>query len=363
MALKQPQRLPAIAARDPNQIADSSFIAGVFLAARGTTATANEQKKFGTMTMKDVANIVLGEQYSPFSKTSPNYVGDARMNATAPVKTTPAQQATPAPTPATQATPAATPTPAAPIPNDILQNPMFKQLDSQSQDLVKYYWNILASQDVAKANKFNEALGIAVSQATPYWREKINIMKDEIGRALGTTDQDLASREAELVRRRDAITQDLTSNTDYLSLNEQRDLANTKRTYEDELNNLREDMAARGLSSSTIRSQAEEKSQEAYTGVITSIQRDAAKQKSDLALGAERDVTDIAKTIEDLRRAALEQKTSTVRSAEATLGSSELGSLTGAKDLLSGGISGSLLEQQASDILTRTTALMSAGNL
>lgn len=92
-SLVQPERIPQISAIDPNSIANSAFIAGVYLAAAGRTATEAEQARFAGKTAAEVANIVLGPQYSPFYPGSQYYTG----NQPAPTPSTPTAPTTSTP--------------------------------------------------------------------------------------------------------------------------------------------------------------------------------------------------------------------------------------------------------------------------
>ena len=251
------------------------------------------------------------------------------------------------------------PSAGAKIPDDILNNPIFQQLDQESQDIIKYYWDTLASEDIEKANAFNEALDIAVEQADPFWRQKLLIMKDDVERTLGTLESDLVSREKTLKDRKQAIEDDLTSDTGFLSLEEQASLSRLSDSYDVEIEGLRENMAARGLSSSTIRSKAEDRSETAHSGVVESVERRADKQERDLTATADRDVQITLDDLSDFQRHTKEAKTTSIRNLESIIGSEAAGKIDGASEFLLGDIVGSQLGDKASDILERAKALMS----
>lgn len=75
MALKQPNRIAAIAKANPNGSPNRAFIDGLYLALRGTPATDKEFAIHRKESNKDAANLILGAKDSPFSPSSTNYVG------------------------------------------------------------------------------------------------------------------------------------------------------------------------------------------------------------------------------------------------------------------------------------------------
>jgi hypothetical protein len=243
------------------------------------------------------------------------------------------------------------------LPDELANNQYFKQLDSDNQELIKYYWSILNSENSDKTAAFEEALTMAMDQADPYWKEKINIVKDELSRSVGKSGADLESSLATLQARKTALEEDLTSNTQYLTTEQQAELARQKDNLDTEITNINDRMATAGLSSSSIRTKAEEKLNKNYQDVIGSSTRAYEKKIRDTQNTATRELESIARQTADFQRQTSENKTSAVRTAESTLGSSELSGADYAP-LLMGGVSGSLLTEKGSDILTRAEALM-----
>jgi hypothetical protein len=249
-------------------------------------------------------------------------------------------------------------TPTLTIPKELADNPYFGQLDPDNQAMVAYYWNITNSQNEDKKKAFQDALNLATEQADPYWREKINLVKDEAERAFGTLTADEASEEEKLSRRSQAIAEDLKYNKEYLTAEEQAELSRQKDDYDKQLLTIRENMATRGLTSSTISTQAHEQLATASENVIGSVQRQYAKKQRDLGVGAERDVADITAQLVDLKRKLGEGKTDVARKAETYLGSGTAAGIQGASSYLLGNVSGIMKEDKGTDILQRANALL-----
>ncbi len=268
------------------------------------------------------------------------------------------------PTPATVTNPVSVNTgnaslPSIEVPQELADNPYFKQLDQDNQTLVAYYWNITNTQNTQKQQAFKDALNLASQQADPYWREKINLVKDETERTFATLSADTASKEAELSRRSQAIADDLKYNKEYLSTEQQAELSRQKDDYDKQLGVIRENMATRGLTSSSVNTQAQESLASMNEDVIGSVQRKYAKEQRDLGVGSERDVADITAQLTDLRRRLGESKTDVARKAETYLGSTEANNIPGMSSYLMGNISGTMVEDKGADILARANGLLS----
>jgi len=265
------------------------------------------------------------------------------------------------PADATTSTAGSETAPTGEIPDALKDDPYFMQLDENNKAIVSYYYNTLASQNTTKAEAFKTALDLASQQADPYWKEKINIIEDELLRATGSADADLASQEKTLMDRKSAIQEDLTINKQYLTAEQQAELARQADSYENSLISVRDQMAATGLSSSSIRNRAEDTLAKNNADVIGSSTRAYEKNISDLSNTATRELATIAQQTADLQRTTLENKTSLARAAEASIGSSELAD-TNIAPLLMGDISGTLLDTKGTDILNRAKALMETNN-
>lgn len=240
------------------------------------------------------------------------------------------------------------------LPPEIVDSPYYKMLPKENQAIIAYNWQVQNSQNEQKKKLFQEALDEATQQADPYWREIFSIAKDEISRTITGYKADLQSREKELLRRRQAIEQDLSSESQYLDAEQQASLAQQADQYEVQMEQLRDQMAAQGITSSTISARAKERSAKSQQGVVEGITRRSERDKRILQTTASRNLEDVAANLLNLRRTTEQAITSTVRGAEAQLGSSALSKY---KSYLQGGITGALAEQKAGDILKRAGAL------
>lgn len=351
---------------NPDVTVNDNFINALFVEASGRNATAKELARFRGLKVKDVANLVLGAEKSPFFKAGK---GETKMETAARQRAKAQKTGIPA-TPellrankgnddsgknTTIQVPGSKKT--IKLPDALANNPYFKQLDPEQQALIAYNWQIQKSQNEETKKLFADALDEASKQADPYWREQFNIAKDEVGRTIAGYQADLTEREAELERRKTEIQQDLSSESQFMDAEKQATLATQAQNYEIEAEQLREQMAAQGISSSTISSRAKARKAQANQGVVEGIERRATRDKNILQTTASRNLEDVAANLLNIRRKTTEAITGIVRGAEAKLGSAEAGTISGVSGYLSGNITGSMAEQKAQDILTRAQTL------
>jgi hypothetical protein len=238
--------------------------------------------------------------------------------------------------------------------NSLAGDPDYEQLDADNKAMADYLDAALNNRDEKETAAIKEAMALAAQQADPYFKQKINIFMDEFNRAMGTIDADLASHEKNLLAQKTEIERALTVGKEDLSIDQQAELAQEAKNLDSDILTTRDNMAARGLTSSTIRTQAEQKLNEANQYVVEGKKRTYERNIRDLEAKSAYNVNDILSQIDDVRRAANEEKISTTRKAEGYLGSD---ALAGNANLL-GGISGSIIEDKSDDILKRANALM-----
>lgn len=247
------------------------------------------------------------------------------------------------------------------IPAELANDPYYKMLDDDNKATVAYYYSLLQGGNTDTIKKFNDAMTEAKNQGDPYWKEIVGITQDELARALGAADSDLVSKEKSLSEKMRQVRDDLTYNKDKLTLDQQAELAQELQRYGVDLDNTRSDMADRGLTSSTVRTKAEEQLYANDQQVVGSVNRkyDSAQRTNQVT--ADRSLFDFEQSLSDFRRTTQEKKTDLVRKTEAYLGTDDTSKIQGANSMVSGGKSGSIVTQKANDILARARALLTQG--
>jgi hypothetical protein len=241
------------------------------------------------------------------------------------------------------------------VPDFLANDPAFKALPRDMQEIAVYNYNIQKANDADKAQKLGIALEQATRMADPYWRNIIMIAQDEVLRGFEQADGDYDSSVQRQQRIVQNINEDLTKNRNFLSLEQQSDLTNISRNYEIAHDQLLDSAAGAGLTFSTKRKIAEKRLSEENQGLVESTSRRYNQQITGLETEAQRGNVEAQKEIEDLQRRIGESKTSMGRSAETYLGSAGLPQLEGYSAL--GNVPGQIYEDKTRDIAVRQDAL------
>ncbi len=256
-------------------------------------------------------------------------------------------QAAPAqPTPQAPAPTNAQAAPAQPTPQDLLNalpaaiknSDDFKNLSYDLQLGLAKYFNIADQVSAEKALKdWNDTLEVAKNQAEPYYKTLFNIATDQLQRDISTLqnqynptvqatdnqirklledletgkrryDEEFQEQLASLQLDREAakgtldyninqldtrikqLQEDLIRNKEYLTLEQQSALSDQLRNYKKQVDNMRETMAQRGLSESTIKEEAKKELEAEHQSVITGIQRKYEYQVQTEELTAQRGI-------------------------------------------------------------------------
>ena len=241
------------------------------------------------------------------------------------------------------------------VPDFLKNDPSFKSLPADLKEITIYFSHLLKANDQQKAEALGKALEMATEQAEPYWKSMLLIAQDEILRTFEEAQGDYDSslqRQQRIMRN---INEDLTTNKDFLSLEQQSDLANLKRNYEIIQEQVIEGAAEKGLTFSTRRQLAEQRLAEENQGLVESTNRRYNKQLSDLQTAAGRDTEEAQAAIEDLERRMGTFTTDLGRSGEIYLGSGNLPALPGYQPI--GDITGGMYEEQVADTAQRADTI------
>lgn len=250
------------------------------------------------------------------------------------------------------------------LPDSLKNDPAYSKLTRDMKEVVLYNYQIQKTNDEQKAIHLSNALQQATEQAEPYWKNVLLIAQDEVLRSFEQVRGDYNSSVDRQLRIIDSINQDLATNKNFLSLEEQSSLATLARNYRANHDELLDSAAGAGLTFSTKRQIAEQRLNEENQGMVESTKRQFGKQQRDLEMNALRGLTESNKEIEDLTRRVGEAQTTIGRGAEKYLGTSNLPTLPGYTAL--GNTPGQLYEEKVKDIDVRKQTLyneLNAGSL
>ena len=225
-----------------------------------------------------------------------------------------------------------------------------------------FYATYHAQQLTNEASKIDalNALKEAEGLADPAFKEALRISQDELSRGISSLKGDFSSKKTTLEDRIKNIEEDLTYNKGELDLSQQSELAQQLQNYKSDLLSLQQSAAESGLAFSSPRTTAEAALASQNEGLVTSTQRKYNQAQRNLATEASRGTAEAQQGLTDLQRQYLESLTEQQRRGETTLGSANVGNVSGVTGL--GGITGKLAEQKQLDVLNLQKVLQERQN-
>ena len=245
-----------------------------------------------------------------------------------------------------------------------LDNKWAKMLTGETAEIYSQWIAMVKDGTVVEQKAWMEALTIAGEQSDLYFGEQLNIFKDAFSDAMGTLTSDLEAREKDLTVRTQRLKDDLETQKGDLSIEQSAELARRIESYDITLENTRNIMASRGLSSSSIRSQAEERLATSQEDIIESTKRSYARSLRSAELTESRGLEDVGRAQKELTRNVKEGRTSAVKTAEQYWGTDKLKSLgtlggLNLSDYAFGGVSqGTVGQSQVTDIAGKVNTLL-----
>lgn len=255
------------------------------------------------------------------------------------------------------------------LPSEIKNNDaIMSQLESQPFDMQKMAmdsYNIQVENNEDKARKMDQAFDMAVTQADPYWKQIIRIAQDETIRTFDEAKGDYEASALRIERRRTELQEDVSSNRERLSLDEQSQLARIDRGYEQQSQNVAMAAADAGVTFGTgalARAGKQEVVEEETADIVESTKREYGQQIEDLNIRAQRGETDAAEQLTELESTYGSRVQEIGRASETYLGSERTAGLDleGYKDL--GDIVGGIEEDKIKDTQVRKETLFNELN-
>lgn len=231
----------------------------------------------------------------------------------------------------------------------------YQKMSPDQKTIIEGNYAIGIADSKDKAKKLSDALEEATKQADPYWKSFLKVAKDEVSRAFDDTKNDYSFQKNELENNILRISEDLSKNRDFYTLEQQSDLAKLKQSYEQQRDGVIEDAASKGLTFSTKREVPLQQLTDYNTNVVESTNRAYSKKLTDMQTEADRTTLDSKGRIDKLNADLNSRLTGLGRNAEQNLGTGNLPTLDGYTPI--GDVSGKLYEDRIRDINDRKDAL------
>lgn len=119
-------------------------------------------------------------------------------------------------------------------PEFLRNDPSWANLPDDMKEIAIYNYEIQKANDLEKAKALASALEQATAQADPYWKSIIRVAQDEVLRGVEEATGDFTSGYARLQRNIEELNAGLASNKEYLTLEQQAQLASLTADLQDQ---------------------------------------------------------------------------------------------------------------------------------
>ena len=227
------------------------------------------------------------------------------------------------------------------------------------KDFVDIAYNLIEVGGEAEAKFFANAIAQAQAVADPYYKTQLALAKAEVMGSIAEKNNDYETRSEIITRARDEMMQDVGANKEFLSLEQQAEIARMVKDYDGDILQIADEAAEKGLTFATgarSRALAEERRSTQYADVVQSSQRRFNMQKRELELKASRGETAAQKELAALNASKGFALQGIGRAAEEVLGSANLPAIPGYNP--TGGTLGSIEEAKRKAVASDVSGFM-----
>ena len=229
----------------------------------------------------------------------------------------------------------------------------YKALSSDAQALVDMAFSAFSGTP-EQQNIFSNALTQAQTLADPYAKSQLMLSGAEFGLAIARSTNDYEKQAEILKRTQTDIASELKLNKDFLSLEQQSDIARETGKYSEDFLTIADQAAEKGITFGTgarSRALAEERRSTQFQDVIQSTQRKYNFQVKELELKAARGDVDAQKRLDTIQKEQGFELQKIGQSAERVLGSASAGGLGLTGFTPQGGALGDVEQQRRESII------------
>ncbi len=227
----------------------------------------------------------------------------------------------------------------------------YKNLSDEQKSFVDLAYGTIATGGEEDARKLSNAIQQATAIADPYYKSQLNLALGTIQtKVADLTGNDELKRNA-LKLTRDRLQEDLVKNKDYLTLEQQADMATAVRGFNQDLLTIADSAAEKGLTFATgaqSRAEAEARRTATYQDVVTSSNRDFNYKIKELETQAARGDQDAQAQLDAINANEKTSLQSIGQQAEALVGSKNT-NVDGYTPV--GGVTGSIDQNKQQDII------------
>lgn len=241
----------------------------------------------------------------------------------------------------------------------------YKSLSQEDKDFIDIAYGSFAAENSQQMELLTRAIDQAIKLADPFSKAQLSLAKLAIVDKIAETTNDYSFKEEQTKRIRDELFEDIALSSESLTLEEQAQLAEIGREFDQQILSARDKAAETGTTFNTGRASLEESEallQARTAGTIESLNRRTTFGLKQLELKAERGDSQAQAELDQLKfKRGLDIRALT-RSAESTLGTKEASKLGGI-DLgqLVGGVEGEIESERKQSIREKIAQFFSLG--
>lgn len=229
----------------------------------------------------------------------------------------------------------------------------FKSLSADQQEAVLSVYQAIAANNEESAQKLAAAFKTAAGISDPFFKQELRLASDALERGFVAIDQEEEYKVKQLRQNQIDLEQDLQTQKDYLSFEEQSALKQIERQYGEDLKKVRQNAAATGKTFSSERADTEMLVEEATGDLRESTTRRFGAQQQELARTSERSARDTQTELDRLAELTQQKRVDLFREGEAQVGTKNLPTLSGTEGIASlGDIVGDIPQRQTADIIS-----------
>ena len=234
-------------------------------------------------------------------------------------------------------TPPATNDPETPVytgPSDFDDGQLDDLLDSsdlqdEEKQLLRSIFGIATEQNRAEAERLISALELGAEYSDPIFRFKTRLITDSLTRSVNNLDGDLQYKSEQLQNALDDLQEDVAYSKEFLDLQKQTEIGQIQRQFEQNIEQLRNQVAETGFTRSSRRNREEQLRRDVRGEMVESTNRSFASKQRELDNNVSRNTRDTQQEIERLQELTRRGKLDLKREAEAQLGTEAAAGLPG----------------------------------
>ncbi len=245
-------------------------------------------------------------------------------------------------------------------------NAAYLALSDADKQFIDIAYGSFAAENEQQMNLLMGAIDQAKKLADPFFKAQLSIAQASIVDKIAEVTNDFSFKEKQLKRIRDELFEDVALNAEQLTLEEQAQLAEIGRDFDQQILGARDKAADTGTTFNTGRASLEEA--EALVtgrtaGIVESLNRRTTFQLKQLQMRAERGDTVAQEELEQMKFKRGLDLRSLTRTAESTLGTTEAQKVEGLdKTQLVGGMMGTIEEDRLQSIREKIAQFFSLGS-